>query len=107
MRRRSQKVIIDGTSASTPVLEIILKAQRMLHWRISTRAIWLFSGPEMQGRARLANRKEKERRFRRAFGLPLTYREQGFSFALLARPLAIFIGSNCDLVQSFRERWEP
>jgi hypothetical protein len=33
------------------------------------------SGPEMQNRARLAELKEKERRFRRAFGPPLTYRE--------------------------------
>ena len=36
----------------------------------------------MQGRARLAELKEKERRFRLAFGPPLTYREQALLFCL-------------------------
>jgi hypothetical protein len=40
------------------------------------------SGPEMQGRARLAELKEKERRFHVAFGPSLTYREQALLFCL-------------------------
>ena len=40
------------------------------------------SGPEMQGRARLAELKEKERRLRVAFGPPLSYREQALLFCL-------------------------
>jgi hypothetical protein len=43
---------------------------------INARYMAFVSGPEMQGRARLAELKEKEPKFRVAFGRPLTYREQ-------------------------------
>jgi hypothetical protein len=43
---------------------------------INARYMAFVSGPEMQGRAWLAELKEKDRRFRLAFGPPLTYREQ-------------------------------
>jgi hypothetical protein len=49
---------------------------------INARYMAFLSGPEMQGRARLADLKEKERRFRIAFGPPLTYREQALLFCL-------------------------
>jgi hypothetical protein len=43
---------------------------------INARYMAFVLGPEMQGRTRLAELKEKERRFRLAFGPPLTYYEQ-------------------------------
>ena len=49
---------------------------------INARYMAFVSGPEMQGRARLVELKEKERRFRLAFGPPLTYREQALLFCL-------------------------
>jgi hypothetical protein len=47
--------------------------------RINARYMAFAAGPEMQGRARLA---ELERRFRVAFGPPLTNREQALLFCL-------------------------
>jgi hypothetical protein len=49
---------------------------------INARYMAFLSGPEMQGRARLAELKEKERRFHVAFGPSLTYREQALLFCL-------------------------
>jgi hypothetical protein len=43
---------------------------------INARYMAFVSGPEMQSRGRLAELKEKERKFSVAFGPPLTYREQ-------------------------------
>jgi hypothetical protein len=49
---------------------------------INARYMAFRSGPEMQGRARLDELKEKARKFRIAFGSPLTYREQALLFCL-------------------------
>jgi hypothetical protein len=49
---------------------------------INARYMAFVSGPEMQNRARLAELKEKERRFRIAFGPPLTCREQALLICL-------------------------
>jgi hypothetical protein len=49
---------------------------------VNARYMAFVSGPEMQGRARLAELKEKERKFLVAFGPPLTYREQALLICL-------------------------
>ena len=49
---------------------------------INARYMAFVSGPEMQGRARVAELKEIERRYRVAFGPPLTYREQALLYCL-------------------------
>jgi len=49
---------------------------------VNARYMAFVSGPEMQGRAWLAELKEKERKFLVAFGPPLTYREQALLICL-------------------------
>ena len=65
---------------------------------INARYMAFVSGPEMQGRGRLAELKEKERKFRVAFGPPLTYREQ----ALLSCLSTLYPPKKVDYDPEFR-----
>ena len=68
---------------------------------INARYMAFLSGPEMQGRARLAELKEKERKFRVAFGRPLTYREQ----ALLSYLSTLYPQKKVEISPEFLAEW--
>jgi hypothetical protein len=68
---------------------------------INARYMAFVSGPEMQGRARLAELKEKERKFRVAFGRPLTYREQ----ALLSYLSTLYPQKKVEISPEFLAEW--